>query len=252
MIRTDTIRCLVLIGVLTVAACTSTNREPENWDPARRADVHTQLAWNYMQRNQLEVARDELDNALAGKPDHSGANHAMAMLQSRLGNLDAADRYFRKAIESDAENSQAASDYGLFLCRQGKVSEAMKYFDKALANPLYLGTAITSVAAGECLMTMRDKPRLEDAERYFRSALAKNPTLPPALYGMAEISYRKQKYLSARGYIERYFAVSAETPKTLLLAAKVERKLGAVAVAEDYAKRLRSQFPSSDEAKQLK
>lgn len=239
---------LVLTGCATAQTDSGAGQSGE--DPESRAAVHTRLALVYLRRDQKRVALDELEQALAISPGHSQANYVMAMLQTQLNHPDKADRYYRKALEFDPENAVAAHDYGIFLCKAGKVEKALEYFNQALNNPLYEGQTLTNLRAGECLMRMRTDRR--GAEPYFESALDANPRLVSALYYMADISYAREEYLSARGYIERYFAVGPDTPASLLLAVKIESKLSADQVAQKYAARLREKFASSDEAKRLK
>jgi len=238
---------LLLVGCATVDSGSSPG---EASDADSRATVHTQLALGYLQRDQKKTALDELEEALDIAPHHSQANYVMAMLQTQLSHPDKADRHYRRALKSDPENSVAAHDYGIFLCREGKVEQALKYFQSALDNPLYQRKTLTNLRAGECLVKMRTDRR--GAEPYFRAALEANPRLGPALYHMADIAYARGEYLTARGYIERYFAAHADSPAALLLAVKIESKLDAEDVARKYATRLREKFASSREAKQLK
>jgi len=241
----------LVLSALVLSACVSnvSKPEPDEKELTKRAISHTELALGYLRRDQLEVARSELERALEIKPDLSTANHVMANLQVRMRNRSEAEKYYKNAIRYDHENSSAMHDYAVFLCQDGRVKEAMATFDRALANPLYRGIAVTNLRAGECVSIKgKDNDR---AEEYFRKALQASPRQPNALENMAQISYAKKNYLSARGYIERYFATGNETARSLLLAAQIEQRLGAKDVARKYAERLRSQFPSSDEAKQL-
>lgn len=242
---------LALICAASLYGCaTETTIKTEEGDPDQRADVHAQLAAQYMERNSLEVALEELNRALAVKPDHSRSNYVMAVLQTRLKDYDAADRYYKRALKSDPDNSEAAHDYGILLCEQGNIDQALKSFEQALSNPLYRGTSLTNLRAGECLITKGDDPAA--AEKYFRQVLALNPAVQLALYYMAEINFDRGNYLSARAFVERFFGAGPETPQSLLLAAKIETRLDADEVAQDYARRLRSKFPSSEQATQLK
>lgn len=236
--------------VLAIAACsTAPPQATPMEDPAKRADVHVQLAASYLQRDQIETAREELQKALVIKPDHTRANYVMAVLQSRLGKKELAEQYYRRALQADAENSEAAHDYGVFLCQNNQVEPALERFNQALSNPLYRGRVLSALRAGECLMTIGDDPAR--AEPYFQAALEINPNLAPALYSMAGIKYTQSNYLSARGYIERYFAVGKDTAASLLLAYRIENQLGAHDIARDYARRLKKDFTLSPEAKQL-
>ena len=243
-------RRIPIIGFILLALVSCAANEPigKKWDVNKRADVSAQLAVSYMQRNQLEVAREELEHALEIVPDHSAANHAMAALQERLGNYKNAEIHYVRALRSDAENSQAAHDYATFLCRRGRVQDAILQYEKALSNPLYRQPEMSNLRAGECLMF---HDNISAAEPYFKKALRINPRLSSALYHMANINYLRKNYFSARGFIERHFAIVAKTPKSLLLAYKIETKLRAPKVAEQYASLLRSEFASSREAKEL-
>ena len=229
---------------------TTTTAPSDDWNPAQRADVHAQLAAQYMDQGRLTVSLDELNKALAISPDHSRTNYVMAVLQTHMKDYDEADRYYKRALQSDPLNSEAAHDYGIFLCDRGKTGQAMHYFKQALANPLYTGTMLTNLRAGECLITRGNNPT--GAEGYFQAVLDVNPTIPQALYYMAEIKYDSGKFLSARGYIERFFSANEETPQSLLLASRIETGLKANDVAQDYARRLKAKFPSSDQALQLR
>lgn len=231
-----------------MGACVSNDRAPAKWDSDERADLHVQLGTNYLQRDQFETADSELQLALALDPQHSRANHMMAILQGRLKNEGQAERYFRVATRSGTNNFEAHHDYGRFLCQRDRVSEAMVQFEKVVARSDYPRPEIVNMNAGECLMR---KPDYTRAERYFRDALAVNPRLPAALYNMARLSYGSGTYLSARAYLERYFEVGRDTPRTLLLAVKTERQLGAIDLATNYSARLRTQFANSKEAEEL-
>lgn len=241
-----------MLGALLLAGCATveTGSTGDVEDAHARAGAQTELALGYLQRNQKKTALDELERALEIAPDHSRANYVMAMLQTQLGHPQLAERHYRAALKSDPENAVAAHDYGIFLCKEGRVEAAMEQFDDALSNPLYRRKTLTNLRAGECLMNMRTDRR--GAERYFRAALNANPRLGPALYHMADIAYARREYLKARAYIERYFSVGSDTPASLLLAVKIESKLGAEEVAAEYAARLRKKFASSDEARMLK
>jgi len=244
-------RAIVVIAwtCIAVGCATESTVQTDKWDPAQRADIHTQLAAQYMERNMLEISLEELNKALAIKPDHSRTNYVMAVLQTRMKDYDEAERYYKRALKSNPRNSEAAHDYGAFLCEQGKVDEAFRYFEQALANPLYIGVMLTNLRTGECLITASKDYVL--AEKYFKAVLDLNPTIPLALYYMAEIKYKEGNFLSARGYIERFFSANPETPESLLLATRIETDLKALDIAEDYARRLKAKFPSSKQASQL-
>jgi len=68
---------------------------------------------------------------------------------------------------------------------------------------------------------------------------------------MALISFESGESLAARGFMQRFFEASQDSPESLLLAVKIEKALGARDAQANYAFRLRGKFPNSEEAKQL-
>ncbi|GAB4509927.1 MAG: type IV pilus biogenesis/stability protein PilW [Sulfuricaulis sp.] len=242
-------RIVLSLVVLLLTACASSAERQEGREKTDKlAETHVFLGSSYMQRGQLDVAKEELDKALKIAPDHSQANNIMAVLQWRFKDYAKAERLFRKSLASDENNASAQHNYGAFLCDHGKITEAVRHFDVAAANPLYPYAAEVNLNAGVCLMK---KPAPTAAEKYFREALRINPKLPGALYQMARISLDSGQAMSARGFIERYFQSAEDTPEGLLLAVKIERALRNKNAEASYALRLRGKFPASPEVTQL-
>jgi type IV pilus assembly protein PilF len=243
------LNAVIIPLIVAVAGCaSSTEREADLEKKNKLAETHVLLGSSYLQRGQLNVAKEELDKALKIAPDNSQANNIMAELQSRLKKYDEADRLFRKALDLDEKNSSAHDIYGTFLCDRGKLDAGVRHFDAAAGDALYPYTAEVNLNAGLCLMK---KPAPAVAEKYFREALRINPKLPGALYQMARLSVDSGQRLPARGFIERYFQSAEDTPESLLLAVRIERALGNKNAEASYALRLRSKFPTSPEAGQL-
>ena len=102
--------------------------------------------------------------------------------------------------------------------------------------------------AGECLASIQDP----HAENYLKHALSINPNLQPALYRLALLKFDAQSYLSARAYIERYMAITKPQPAALFLAYKIESKLKATDVADEYRMQILEDFPGSQQASELR
>ncbi len=236
------------LALILAAGCTTTKPAKPKWNPEERVDLHVKLGWGYLQRGQLEVARQELERALALDSNNSRANHIMAILQIRLKNSADAGPYFVRAVRSDPDSIDVRNDYGVYLCDLSRRKEGMQQFEEALASPLNRRREMTYLRAARCLMGGTDWPA---AEIYLRNALNIQPRLSDALYLMAQLKYREQNYMSARAHLQRYFDSGALNSKALLLAVQVERSLGARDLESRYAKQLRSQYPKSQEVKQL-
>lgn len=246
-VRVQYLFMLLTLAVITGCA-SSAERQAEQEKSTKRAETHAMLGASYMQRDQLIVAKQELELALKEAPNNPQANNIMALLQWRLKNYVEAERFFRKALNNEEKNPEAQHNYGAFLCDRGRLDEGVRYLDAAANNPLYSYTAEVNLNAGICLMK---KPAPAAAEKFFREALRINPKLSGALFQMAKLSLDSGHRLPARGFIQRYFQSAEDTAEALLVAVKIERALGDKNAAASYALRLRGKFPDSTEAKQL-
>jgi type IV pilus assembly protein PilF len=242
------LQAVLLLCTVLAGCASSAERQVEQDKLNKRVETHVLLGSGYMQRGQLEVAKQELDKAYRLVPDNSQVNNMMALLQWRLNNPDEAERHFRKAVAAEPPDPEAWNNYGVFLCERGKIDAAVTWFQKAITNAFYRTPEEANLNAGVCLMK---KPAPTVAEKYFREALRINPRLPGALYQMAKISLDSGQALSARGFIERYFQATEDTPESLLLAVKIERALRNKNAEASYALRLRGKFPTSPEAGQI-
>ncbi|MBT6272854.1 MAG: tetratricopeptide repeat protein [Chromatiales bacterium] len=159
-----------------------------------------------------------------------------------------AESHFERAVGSNSLDSAAYNNYGGFLCRQGRVEKAMKQFKGALKNPLNKAPEAALTNAGLCLMK---NGRPDEAEKFFREGLVRNPRLPSALVPMIELSATKGRDLAARGYLQRYLEVGKHTSKTLWLGVMIERELGDRNAASSYEMLLKANYPDAPETRTL-
>ena len=242
-------RAVLALSVLLLAACASTAEiEAQEAKRARLVQTNIQLANGYLQRGQIEFAKEKLEKALALDEDDSQANNMMAVLQWRLKNYEEAEMHFRRAVREDKKNAEAQNNYGAFLCERDRVDEAEVLFRRAVANPLYKTPAFAYENAGLCFFKAKAYSK---AEANFREALKIEPRLQSSLYHMARISFDSGRTLAARGFIQRYFQAAKDTPEALLLAVYIERALKNKDEEASYAVRLRGKFPTSPEAQRL-
>lgn len=217
-------------------------------DP-QAAEINMRLGLSYLQRGDYKIALEKLDKSLQQDPSLPSAHNTIAILYQRLGVLDKAERHFKQAIRNDPRYSEAHNNFGVFLCQQGRHDEAEQHFLEAIKNPLYNNAAQAIENAGICVNQIPDSTL---AEQYFRKALQMNPTLSKSLFYMAELSYLNTNYLQARGYLERYKAVSLWSSQSLYLAIKTENKLKDQNAVASYSLLLKGKFPDSDQAMQVR
>lgn len=239
---------IALIISFLLFACAATEDDPKTIKKRKLVETQVQLAIGYIQRGQLDFAKEKVDRALSVDPENSNANHVAALLMLRLRKPADAEKHYRLSIEKNPDNSSAQNNYGVFLCDKKRYSEAVGRFDAALANPLYKTPAAAAENAGICLSKAR---KYTHSEKYFRLALKHNPRSSKAMLGLARLHYKRGKMLKARAFIQRYFDASTDTPEALLLAIKIERALGSRDRLASYKLRLRGKFPDSREAQSI-
>ncbi len=240
-----------LLATLALAGCQSNpvrNAEPTPTTDNELAELHTRLGIGSLQQGKLELAWERLSKAIQYDPGYSTAHNAMGLVYEQLDQPDKAEQHYRRATSVNPWDSRSQNNYGRFLCDRDRYEEAQERFEAALRNTLYESPEVVHTNAGLCA---KAQGHFDDAERSLRTALQINPTIPPALLGMAEVSYEKGRYLSGRGYLQRYLAVSEHTSRSLWLGIRLENQLGDDDAVSSYAMLLRSNYPDSHETQQL-
>jgi type IV pilus assembly protein PilF len=215
-------------------------------NPAASANLN--LGIEYMRAGNMELALERLKRALDADPGYYGTHNALGLLYQRLGENGLAERHFKRSIALNGTDSGSKNNYGLFLCQNNRFAEAEKIFLAAVANPLYETPEVAYTNAGTCALMNK---QVEAAENYFRQALSINAELPSALIQMAQISYDRDNYLNARGYLQRYQSVAKHTAASLMLGIKIEKELGDRNAVASYELLLKNNFGDSVEAGQL-
>ncbi|MGD2172751.1 MAG: type IV pilus biogenesis/stability protein PilW [Gammaproteobacteria bacterium] len=233
---------LLILGLLQ--ACVAVN--PQQTQNEKASAVNVQLGIGYLQQNKLDLASEKLEKALRQNPDSASAHNAYAILQDRLKQYDKAEYHYRRATELDPKDSQAANNYGAFLCRNGREREAEEYFLQAIKNPLYKTPEYAYTNAAICLLKVN---RVEPAREYLRKALAAKSDFAAALIAMADILFDEGDYEGAKLYIDRYHLVARPSAKSLWLAIRNTLQLDTRADVSEYAQRLKEEYPDSEEYK---
>ncbi len=241
---------MVLLG-LQLTACSSSggkggNAPQENSvDTKASARIHTELAAVYYGQKQYGVALDELKQALNMDGKYAPAYGVRGLVYMALKEDRKAEDDFERSLDLDSMDSGTRNNFGWFLCQRGREKESMEQFMAAVRNPLYATPEKAFLNAGLC---SKKFGKLKEAEAYLKKALSVQPRMTEALVGMAELSFLKADYASAKTFFLRLSRNGAElSAADLLLAARVERKLGDKNAEASYKLQLRKRFPESRE-----
>lgn len=234
--------CLLALGLIQACGTTSELSAKKSQDAAQ---FNAQLAAQYLQRGELDQAREKLLKALDQDDKNALAHVTYAKLQSRVAQPAKADVHFKRALELEPDEAEHRNSYGIYLCKVEKFDDAKKQFRAAADNPYYRTPEYALDNAGLCML---DANQLSDAETYLREALRVNPQFANAYLHMADLMHRMQRLTVADAYFQRYNVYGAESAESLWLGLKINRDAGQVANAEKFASRLLNQFPASREA----
>lgn len=242
------IRYLLVVFCCLLAACASSPaQEKKKGNDIDAAKMNVQLASGYMQRGQLEIAREKLAKAIEQDPNYAPGFTTMAVLMEMVNEPEKAEGYYQDALDIDSRNPELHNNYGQFLCKQKKLDEAIKHFDIAIKNQFYETPEKTYANLGYCLM-QGDNPDYKKAEMNLRKAIKINPKMPTALLNMGELGIKTKQYLMARAYTQRYHAVARKTANSLWLQIQAEKALGDKKYYQELSRELLKTFPDSPEA----
>ncbi len=218
-------------------------------NPKYRAQAHTELAAAYFTRGQLGVAVQELNEAVKADSSYAPAYNLLGLVYMELHENETARGHFDRALRLAPRDSDILNNFGWFLCQTGQPQESLRYFQEAVKNPLYATPEKAYFNIGLCSLKAGDEA---GAEEYFRKALLLAPEMPPPLFYLAGILYRKGNVREAKGLIDRFMTrVPEPTAEQLWLALRIERQSGDKTLEASYAYQLRKHYPGSPEARAL-
>jgi type IV pilus assembly protein PilF len=242
----------VMTAVLLLAGCASNPSatpteiatSSDQTDNQKRAMIRLQLAVGYYEQRQMEVALDEVKQALQVDPNFADAYSVRGLIYMDIGQKQLAEESFLRAIKLSPRHPDFNNNYGWFLCQNGRERQSISYFEAALQNPAYQSPAKALNNAGICSLKMKDNVA---AERYLSEAFKFEPTNAATSVNLGKLYYEMRNYERARFYLARATKSDAVSPDALWLAVRIERKLGDRAAENSLVTQLRRRHPNSAE-----
>jgi type IV pilus assembly protein PilF len=216
--------------------------EPEN---RKRARIRLELATGYYSSGQTAIALDELKQSLAADPTLLDAYNLRGLIYMRLNNVVFAEDSFRRALAINPQAPSVQHNYGLLLCQQSRLGDALKMFQSALINPTYGERAKTWMAQAGCQLSNGLKP---DAEASFLKSYELDPGNPITAYNLAQLLFERGEYVRSQFYVRRLNNSELANSESLWLGIKVERKLMNQEALEQLGSQLKKRFPKAREA----
>lgn len=216
---------------------------PQVADANRRAQIRLELAANYFQAGRLDVAMEEVGQALSAKPDYADAYGLLGLILMQNQDWAQADIAMRKAIDLNPRDGNQIHNYGWMQCQQKHFDSAQQWFDKALQAPGYREQPKTLLAKGMCY---QQAGQLDQAYESMFRAYEMDVGNPAAGYSLANVLWLKGDLKKAQFYIRRLNNNSNQSSaESLWLGIKIDKAVHDEIGVRQLADQLRDRFPQS-------
>ncbi len=216
--------------------------EPDN---RKRARIRLELATNYFQQGQTNVALDELKQALVADPTFADAFNLRGLVYMRLNDNALAEESFRRAMALNPRDGDVLHNYAWLLCLQARYNESSALFERAIAAPSYGGQAKSLTMQGICQVRAG---RNAEGERSLTQAFELDAGNPVTSYHLANALFLRGDLPRSQFYIRRLNNSDLANAETLWLGIKVERSLGNREAMMQLVGQLKKRFGQSSEA----
>ncbi len=246
---------LAVLLVMALSACAGTGIS--STDPAAapmtefdepesrmRARLRMELASGYFEQGRTDIALDEIKQALSADPTYAPAFVLRGLVFMQMNNPRLAEDSFQRALQLSPRDPDALHNYGWFQCQQGRHSQAVDLFNRALASPVYGGQARTYLAKGVCQLRMG---QASEAEGSLARSYELDPANPIAGFNLAQLLFQRGENERSQFVIRRINNSELANAETLWLGIKIERRLGNTVVVEQLAQQLGRRFAESRE-----
>jgi type IV pilus assembly protein PilF len=245
-----------------VAGCESASKTPANppvpqvpkppplqeAPPAYRAQLHAEIAAGFYERGQMQVAMQELEEAMKLDPTNAKIYNVYGLVYAVLGEDGKAEQNFKQAVSLAPNDSEIRQNWGWYLCTHGKPRESIPEFEMAIKNPLYKSPDVALTNAGKCSIEFGDN---RAGEAYLKRALTINPANISTVYNLALLMYRESRIEEARTLMKRIMTAPNPAPDALYLGMCIERKAADRVTEASYVQQLKTRYPDSAEARAI-
>ena len=213
-------------------------------DARRRARIRLELAANYLQMGQANVALEEVRQALVTDPGYADAYHLRGLVYMALADLALADDSLKRAQAMRPADPDIMHNYGWLLCQRQQYDQAQQQFERALSVPTYAARSKTLMSQGLCY---QKAGRVAEAEKALLRAYETDAGNPVVGYHLASILLARGEARRAQFYIRRVNNGEFANAESLWLGVKVERALGDSVAMRQLGEQLHKRFPEAKE-----
>lgn len=174
------------------------------------AHVNAALGISYLKQGDVTRAKSKLLKALELDRHSPEVNAGLAYFYEMVKDYSEAESYYKKTIKLSKKIKKygaSHNNYAAFLCRRNRYKEAQSYFNIALADKKYVGTADVYENYGLCAKNHQDDVQ---AEACFKKALDHDPSKYTVMKALSDLYQKQKKPDLAKSYAEQYEALLRE------------------------------------------
>jgi type IV pilus assembly protein PilF len=238
----------VITGCVSSETTTTLNNpggQKMAFDPEGASDTRVKLALLYLENQQMQAAKENLDTALSYQPNSPKVIRIYAYYYEKVGEFDSAETFYKKALSLDAQSGDTQHNYATFLCGQGRYEEAEGHFLKAIKSPNYSNVARSYANAAICA---EKADNTDKAIFYYGYALSHSPNNTEINLALAKLNINTKKYKEAATNLLDFQRTSEATAESLWQWVRLSYATGKEASVSRYSEQLLQQFPSSQQA----
>ena len=227
-------------GLSKTDLATESDESPQQ----RRARLRIELAAAYFDQGQTLVALDEVKQALLADPGFADAYNLRGLVYLRLNELFLAEESFQRALALRPDDADALHNFGWLRCQQLRFGESDQLFKKAIETPRYAQPGKTWMARGLCQLRAGQP---QEAQASWQRALVLDANNPTAAYQLALLHYKRAEFDLAQSYMLKLNSGNLASAQSLWLGIRIERQLNRPDAMAALGSQLRLRFAQSRE-----
>ena len=237
---------IFLLSALLISGCVTTERGGlAKADDEKTLEYSLQLAMNYIRNNNWDAAKRHLRTALEIDDASAEVNEAMALVSQNTGEIELAEKHYRRAVKLDPKFSRIRNNYAAFLYQQKRYSDATKQLERVVQDTLYDKRSSAYVNLGRSYLQLNN---IEGAEAAFYRAYRMDRNNIPLQYQLAEVYFQMENYPKAQGFYDSYRSQVKQQPaQALWLGIQLADKFDNDNALSSFSLALKNLYPTSKE-----
>lgn len=243
------VKLMLLFSALVIglSACVTESTDGKQRTHVNKEEafrLHVQLAQGYVDKKNRESARHHIRKAMEIKKNAPEVLNALALVYQLEGENKLAEETFKKATAKNKNFSAAYNNYGVFLFNLKRYEDSLVQFEIAASNLDFDGRPEAMVNVGRCSLQLGNTAKAKAA---FEHAAILNRGMPDPFIELADIYFQEQDYPKAKENLDRFMSLGVQTPRSLLMAIRLERMFGNKDKEASYVLLLKNRYPYSKE-----